>query len=222
MRSLLRLAVLVVPLVAVACVRQFSTDIPVNFQTVLEQKYVGRQCWTRATLQDEKKNIKIEQDQEVRIAGLGMQRTGSVTIASAAGRKRVVFPFHLPRPLTLEAYEKALLDYLWLDSPQARFDANKQKYGTRLAEAIRDHKVLKDMPQYAAYLSWGAASNVERPEGTTVERWKYDTANLQGARVDLQSGKVVKFEGDNIQDTEAAKKRKAVRRGASPAAAEKK
>src|SRR5262249_45344195 len=115
-----------------SCVRTFSTDIPVNYQTVLESKYVGRVGWTRATLSDEKKETaKIEQDQEVHIDELGMQRTGSVTVTSTVGHKRVVYPFHLKRPLSLEMYEKTLLDYIWLEPPEQRFDANKQKYGTR-------------------------------------------------------------------------------------------
>jgi hypothetical protein len=212
----------VVALVALhggACVKQFSTDIPVNFQTVLEDKYLGRTAWTRASLQDEKKEIKIEQDQEVEITELGMHRTGSVTIVSKQGRKRVVYPFHLERPLSLEVYEKTLLDYLWLESPDARFSAQKEKYGTRIAEAVRDHKILKDMPQYLAYLSWGTPTTVEQPEGTQVERWNYDTPNVKG-RIDFLGGKVAKFDGENIQDTEEAKKKKAVRRG-STATAEK-
>jgi hypothetical protein len=196
-----------------ACVRTFSTDIPINYQTLLEDRYVGRTAWTRQTLQDEKKNIRIEQDQEVEVVDLGMQRTGSVTVVAKQGRTRVVYPFRLPRPLTLEAYEKTLLDYLWLESPEKRLADNKEKYGTRIAEAIRDHKVLKDMPQYAAYLSWGAPTRIEYPEGTQVERWTYDTPNLTGARVDFAAGKVAQFDGENIQDTEEAKKKKSTRRG---------
>ena len=199
------------------CVDRYATDIPVQYHSILMQKYVGKHAWTRLTVQHEKKNVKIEQDQEVQIVALGMQRNGSVTLLSKVGHKRVVFPFRLPRPLTLEIFEKTLLDYLWLDSPQVRFDKNKEKYGTRYAEAIRDHKVLKDMPQYAAYLSWGAATRVEYPEGTSVERWHFDTANLAGARVDFKDKKVAQFEGENVSDTEAAKKKKSVRRGVQAA-----
>jgi len=201
------------------CVSNYSTDIPINYQNTLKEKYVGKRAWTRATMQDEKKEgVRIEQDQEVKIVDLGLHRTGSVTILSKTGHKRVVFPFHLERPLTLEGYEKILLDYLWMTSPEERFEAAKQKYGTRIAEAIRDHKILKDMPQYVAYLSWGAPSGVDLPEGTAVERWTYDTPNLQGARVDFLDGKVYQFEGENIADTEAAKQRKAVRRGSTETA----
>ena len=207
-------ALLVVP----ACVRQFSTDIPVNFQSELTSKYRGRTAWTRASLQDEKKEIKIEQDEEVEIAELGMHRTGSVTLVAKKGRKRIVFPFHLERPLTLEQYEKALLDYVWLESPEARFSANKEKYGTRIAEAVRDHKILKDMPQYAAYLAWGVPTRVE--EIGAAERWVYETPNVKGGLVDFLNAKVAKFQGENIQDTEEAKKKKAVRRGTTTAAAE--
>lgn len=205
-----------------ACVSKYSTDIPVNYQSILNEKYVGRQAWTRATLQDEKREgVKIEQDQEVTILELGMYRTGSVTLLSKQGHKRVVYPLRLTRPLTLEVYEKTLLDHLWLEAPEARFEANKQKYGTRIAEAIRDHKILKDMPQYVAYLSWGAPTKNERPEGTTIDRWMYETPNLTAARIDFLSGKVAKFEGENVGDTEAAKKKKSLRRGGTQTAEKK-
>lgn len=204
-----------------ACVSRYSTDIPINYHDYLADKYVGRRAWTRMTLQDEKKEgVRIEQDQEVEIVALGLYRTGSVTIVSKAGHKRVVYPMHLDRPLSLEQCEKTLLDLLWMTSPEERFEADKQKYGTRIAEAIRDHKILKDMPQYVAYLSWGAPSGSEQPEGTTVVRWKYETPNLQGARIDFYDGKVAQYEGENISDTEAAKKRKAVRRGATQTASQ--
>jgi hypothetical protein len=200
------------------CVSRYSTDIPVNYQTVLLEKYQDRTAWTRVTMQDEKKSIKIEQDQEVTISELGMYRNGSVTVIAKQGQKRVVYPLRLERPLTLEMYEKTLLDVLWLEPPETRFEANKQKYGTRIAEAIRDHKLLKDMPQYAAYLAWGAPNKAGAVEGTEVDRWSYDTANLPGARVDFLAGKVRQFEGENIADTEAAKKRKAARRGTTQTA----
>ena len=51
---------------------------------------------------------------------------------------------------TLEIFEKTLLDYLWLESPEARFEANKQKYGTRIAEAIRNNWIRSVWIIYAA------------------------------------------------------------------------
>lgn len=218
-RARLLVVVLVVAAVTLpsACVRQFSTDIPINFQSQLLERYKGRTAWTRASLQDEKKNIKIEQDEQVEIVELGMHRTGSVTIVAKKDHKRVVYPFRLQRPLSLEVYEKTLLDYLWMEAPEARFDVQKEKYGTRIAEAVRDHKILKDMPQYLAYLSWGAPTSTAMLEGTAVERWTYDTPNVKG-RIDFIAGKVAKFEGENVQDTEAAKKKKAVRRGTTASA----
>lgn len=182
---------------------------------MLETRYLGRQAWTRRSLQDEKKDIKVEQDMAVEVVALGMHRTGSVTVIAKQGRTRVVFPLRLQRPLTLEMYEKTLLDYLWFESPEERFEANKAKYGTRIAEAVRDHKILKDMPQYVAYLSWGSPDRIDRPEGTEVERWQYENSNLPGARVDFLAGKVAQYDGENVADTEAAKKRKLTRRGSS-------
>jgi hypothetical protein len=212
-------ACLVLVTLSSGCTDRFSTDIPINFQNVLKERYLGKTAWTRRTLRDEKKEIKIEQDQEVVIEGLGMFRQGSVTVRAKVGHKRVVFPFRLQRPLTLEHYEKTLLDFLWFESPEARFEANKAKYGTRFAEAIRDHKLLKDMPQYVAYLSWGAPDKITPREGAAVDAWQYDNDNLPGAQIDINTttGKVGQFSGENIADTEAAKKKKAVRRGSQTA-----
>ena len=54
-------------------------------------------------------------------------------------------------------------------------------------------------------------------DGTAVERWSYDTPNVKG-RIDFIAEKVAKSEGENVQDTEAAKKKKAVRRGTTASA----
>lgn len=193
------------------CVTRYSTDIPVEYHQILEEKYRGKNAWTRLTLQDEKKNIKIEQDQEVEVTVLNLERSGSVTLRTPNGRKRLVYAFRLPRPLTLEHYEKALLDVLWFEPPQLRYSQHKEKYGTRIADAIRDHKVLQDMSMQVAYLSWGPPSKVIALKRGSSERWEYNTANLKNARIEFQGGKVVLIDGENISDTEAASKRKGMR-----------
>lgn len=194
------------------CVARYSTDIPLEYHKVLEDKYLGKEAWTRLTLQDEKKNVKIEQDQEVVVTDLGLERSGAVTIESPNGRKRVVYPFHIARPLTLEQYEKALLDALWFESPDVRYAHNKEKYGTRIADAIRDHKVVTDMAMQVAYLTWGAPTKVIATKRGSNERWEYDTANLKKASIDFAGGKVAHVDGENVSDTEAASKRKRMRR----------
>ncbi|HZM16167.1 MAG TPA: hypothetical protein VFE28_09210 [Candidatus Krumholzibacteria bacterium] len=203
---------LVVLLCLTGCVDRFATDIPMEFHQLLEEKYVGKHAWTRLTMQHEKKNVKIEQDQEVLITELGLHRAGSVTIETLDGKIRVVFPFNLDRPLSLEHYERALLDALWLDSPETRYAANKEKYGARIADAVRDHKILPDMPIVVAYLSWGAPTKVVPTKRGQDERWEYNTANLKKAVIEFRSGKVAKSDGENIGDTEAATKRKRLRR----------
>lgn len=191
---------------------RFSTDIPVEYHEILEQKYLHKPAWTRLTVQDEKKNLKVEQDQEVRVIALGLQRSGSVTLETPNGRTRVVFPFELERPLTLEHYEAALLDALWFESPETRYTRHKEKYGTRIADAIRDHKILNDMSMDVAYLAWGAPDNINAIKRGRDERWEYNTLNLKNASIDFRGGRVVKADGENVADTEAATKRKRVRR----------
>jgi hypothetical protein len=59
-----------------ACVSNYSTDIPINYQNKLKEKYVGKRAWTRATMQSEKKtsgsNRPRGQDR-----GPDLHRTGS-------------------------------------------------------------------------------------------------------------------------------------------------
>ena len=194
------------------CVARYSTDIPLEYHKLLEDKYLSKTAWTRLTLQDEKKNVKVEQDQEVVVTDLGLERNGSVTLETPNGRKRLVYPFHLERPLTLEQYEKSLLDALWFDAPDVRYAHNKEKYGTRIADAIRDHKVVTDMAMQVAYLTWGAPTKVIATKRGSTERWEYDTPNLKKASIDFAGGKVAHVDGENVGDTEAASKRKRMRR----------
>ena len=196
----------------VGCVDRFATDIPVAFHDLLQEKYVGKHAWTRLTLQHEKKNVKIEQDQEVLITEIGLHRAGSVSVETLDGKTRVVYPFNLSRPLVLEHVERALLDALWLESPETRYAANKEKYGARIADAVRDHKILPDMPIVVAYLSWGAPTKVVPTKRGQDERWEYNTPNLKKALIEFRGGKVAKSDGENIADTEAATKRKRLRR----------
>ena len=183
-----------------------------EYHDILREKYVGKSAWTRLTVQHEKKNVKIEQDQEVVISDLGLHRTGSITVVTVDGKKRVVFSFSLERPLTLEYYERALLDAFWLTTPEERYAADKEKYGTRVADAIRDHKILQDMPMYVAYLAWGAPTKILPIKRGTDETWTYNTPNLKKAQIDFRGGKVASSDGENISDTEAATKRKRLRR----------
>lgn len=199
-------------LLASGCVNRYSTDIPMQYHALLESKYVGKHAWTRLTLQHEKKNVKIEQDQEVVITALGLHRSGSVTIETVEGNEHVIYPFNLERPLSLEHYERALLDALWLESPEARYAANKEKYGARVADAVRDHKILNDMSMQVAYLSWGAPTKIQAIKRGTDETWDYSTPNLKKAQIVFRSGKVASSDGENVSDTEAATKRKRLRR----------
>lgn len=193
-------------------VSTFSTDVPTEFHSLMVEKYQGRQAWTRRTIQDEKKNLKIEQDQEVQVTQIGLSRHGSITVLSSDGRLRIVYPFNLDRPLVLEHYEKALLDMFWFEGPDVRYARNKELYGTRIADAIRDHKILKDMSQDVAYLAWGPPERVIAIKRGLDENWEYDNMNLSKAAITFRSGRVVKKDGENIGDTEEAKKRKRFRR----------
>jgi len=195
-----RAAWLLATVVLYGCgVSSLSTDVPIQFHGILKGKYEGKTAWTRLTVEDEKKAVKIEQDEEVHVI--------------SHGRKRVVYPFRLARPLTLEHYERALLDALWFDDPDQRYAKNKEQYGTRMADAVRDHKILNDMSMYVAYLAWGAPSKVIPIKRGSDERWEYATPNLKNASIDFRGGRVEHFNGENVADTEAATERKRTRRG---------
>ena len=119
----------------------------------------------------------------------------------------------LERPISLEHFEKELLDILWFESPETRYAENKKKYGTRIADAIRDHRILKDMSQRHAYLSWGTPNEITAVVKRGFdEEWQYETLNLKKSKIIFRSGKIAQFVGDNVQDTEAARRRKSLRR----------
>jgi hypothetical protein len=183
-----------------------------EFHRFLAEKYEGRTAWTRRTLQDEKKARKIEQDEEVLIRSLNLTRSGSMALETPNGRIKINVAFNLERPITLEFFEKELLDLLWLEGPEVRYEANKAAYGTRIADAIRDHKVLPDMNQRTAYLSWGTPSEITGVVKRALdEEWHYDNLNLKKARIVFRSGKVAQVAGENIQDTESARRRQNAR-----------
>lgn len=191
----------------------YSTDVPVEFHKFLAEKYEGRTAWTRRTLQDDKKSRKIEQDQEIVLRKLNLTRSGSVAMETPNGRIKINVAFNLPRPITLEYFEKELLDLLWFETPEKRYADNKVQYGTRIADAIRDHKILQDMNQRTAYLSWGAPSEITSVVKRALdEEWQYETLNLKKAKIVFRSGKVAQSVGDNVQDTEAARRRQNARR----------
>jgi len=191
----------------------YSTDVPVEFHKFLADKYEGRTAWTRLTLQDEKKSRKIEQDEEVVVRKLNLTRSGSVALETPNGRIKINFAFNLERPITLEYYEKELLDYLWFESPEVRYQQNKEQFGTRIADAIRDHKILQDMNQRTAYLSWGPPTEISDVVKRGLDEvWNYENLNLKKAKIIFRSGKVAQSNGENIQDTEAARRRKNARR----------
>lgn len=191
----------------------YSTDVPVEFHEFLTAKYEGKHAWTRKTLQDEKKSGKIEQDQEVLVRSLQLTRSGSVSIETLSGRIKLVYAIKLERPISLEHYEKELLDILWFETPEVRYAANKKQFGTRIADAIRDHTMLKDMSQRHAYLSWGPPTEITSVVRRGLdEEWQYETMNLKKSKIIFRSGKVAQSVGDNVQDTEAARRRKSLRR----------
>ena len=191
----------------------YSTDVPVEFHEFLTAKYEGKHAWTRKTLQDEKKTAKIEQDQQVIVRSLQLNRSGSLAIETPNGRIKVIFAMGLERPISLEHFEKELLDVLWFDSPEVRYATNKKEFGTRIADAIRDHSVLKDMSQRHAYLAWGPPSEITSVVKRGLdEEWQYETLNLKKSKIIFRSGKVAQSVGDNVQDTEAARRRKSLRR----------
>jgi hypothetical protein len=191
----------------------YSTDVPVEFHEFLTAKYEGKHAWTRRTLQDEKKSAKIEQDQKVVVRSLQLTRSGSLALETLNGRIKVVFAMGLDHPISLEHFEKELLDVLWFDSPEVRYAANKKEYGTRIADAIRNHTVLKDMSPRHAYLSWGTPTEITSVVKRGLdEEWQYETLNLKKSKIIFRSGKVAQSVGDNVQDTEAARRRKNLRR----------
>jgi hypothetical protein len=179
-----------------------SKDVALEKQQMMREKYVGRDAWTRMTLEDlteretpgEPKKKVIPRDTRVEIVDLNFAYNGAVTVHDPKKRK-IVVALNVERPLTVEKIEASLDDMMWFESPLLRHVEYIQRWGTKTARAVVNHEVFIGMPEDAALESWGipTAVNVNEIGGRNEEQWVYKQP-LKSRYIYVVGGKVTKWE----------------------------
>jgi len=155
-------------------VNKVVKDIPIQQTDKLDETYIGREAWTRALLIDLGEQGVVDRDAHVKIVGLDLHWTGSVTV-EAGSRHRVTHGLALERPLTMKAVEEKLNQLFWFTKPEYRYRMNLRKYGKKTAKAIFEHSLFKGMNREAALESWGYPDEMKSNElsGKLEEQWMY-------------------------------------------------
>ncbi len=177
------LVCLSVVLVGCKAVNVVKKDIPVEDMDSLEDEYTGRTAWTKGYIVDIGQNGVLEQDTKVKIVELDMHWTGAVGV-QAPNNHKYRHALNLERPVTKEAFEKAINGLLWFENPTKRYRKNLWKYGKVFAKAILDHQLVKGMSTEAALESWGPPNEIVMESQASSEnavQWIYidprDTLN---------------------------------------------
>jgi len=155
-------------------VNRVVKDIPIQENDKLNETYTGREAWTRALLIDIGAQGVVDRDSHVKIVGLDLHWTGSVTVETS-NRHRITHGLGLERPLTMAAVEEKLNQLFWFTKPEYRYRMNLRKYGKKTSKAIFDHQLFKGMKRDAALESWGYPDEMKSNElsGKLEEQWIY-------------------------------------------------
>ncbi|HVO76875.1 MAG TPA: hypothetical protein VMT60_02725 [Candidatus Bathyarchaeia archaeon] len=155
-------------------VNRVVKDIPIQENDKLNETYTGREAWTRALLIDIGAQGVVDRDSHVKIVGLDLHWTGSVTVETS-NRHRITHGLGLERPLTMAAVEEKLNQLFWFTKPEYRYRMNLRKYGKKTSKAVFDHQLFKGMKRDAALESWGYPDEMKSNElsGKLEEQWIY-------------------------------------------------
>ncbi len=129
-------------------------DIALEEMDRLNEKYVGRTAWTRALIVDIKQTGVIDRGIEVKIVELDLH-WGTAVGVKGSNKRKYRHALNIDRPVTEEAFEKAMNKLFWYDKPEKRYRMDLREYGKRTARAVRDNELFKGMQRQAAINSWG-------------------------------------------------------------------
>jgi hypothetical protein len=149
-------------------------DIPIQDMSFLEDKYLGRTAWTKGYIVDIGQNGVLERDTKVKVVELDMHWTGAVGV-KAPNNHKYRHALKLKRPVTKEAFEKAINELLWFNKPTERYRKNLWKYGREIAKAILNHQLIEGMSKEAALESWGPPYKIEQSQvgSENAVQWTY-------------------------------------------------
>ncbi len=134
--------------------KTIDKDIPIEQMDKLNEKYVGCTAWTRALIVDIKQTGVIGRGTEIEIVELDLH-WGTAVGVRGPNKRKYRHALEIERPVTMEAFDKAMERLFWFDKPEKRYRMNLRSYGKRTARAIRDNELFKGMNRAAAIESWG-------------------------------------------------------------------
>jgi hypothetical protein len=155
-------------------VNKVVKDIPIQETDKLDQTYIGREAYTRALLIDLGPQGVIDRDTKVKLIGLDLHWTGSVTV-KGPNRHSITHGLNLERPLTMASVEEKLNKLFFFTTPEYRYRMNLRTYGKKTAKAIFDRQLFKGMKREAALDSWGYPDEMKSVDlsGKLEEQWIY-------------------------------------------------
>jgi hypothetical protein len=155
-------------------VNKVVKDIPIQETDKLDQTYIGREAYTRALLIDLGPQGVIDRDTKVKLVGLDLHWTGSVTV-KGPNRHSITHGLNLERPLTMASVEEKLNKLFFFTTPEYRYRMNLRTYGKKTAKAIFDRQLFKGMKREAALDSWGYPDEMKSVDlsGKLEEQWIY-------------------------------------------------
>ena len=202
MREVMQVKRLLIILPLVALIAACSTykrvvvkDIPLEEQKLITDTYVGRIGWSRGVIEDLGEGGSLPRDSKVRITGIGMQYSGTVTVQTPNRKKKIVHGLELDRPLTMESIDAKMDHLFWFQDPTMRQVAYIRQWGKKTARAIMSHDVFVGMSAEAAIESWGfpAKTNTNDIGGKRNEQWVYPSGKKSNY-IYIIDGKVSKWE----------------------------
>ena len=182
-----------------------GTDIRLEDQRALNDKYIGTFAWTRGTVEDltereqpgEPKKRIIPRDTKVEIVELNFTYSGAVVVEDTRSRRRrkIVHGLDCEDPLTVAKIEESLDRTFWFDDPTMRHVDYIRKWGNKTARAVVNHEVFIGMDREAALESWGIPTKINSNEigGKKEEQWVYKEPT-RSKYIYIIDGKVSKWE----------------------------
>lgn len=179
-----------------------AMDLTLEEQEMMLNKYVGKNAWTRTTLEDlkeqeipgEPKKHIIPRDTKVEIVDINFAYRGALIMLDPK-RRKIVYGLDIEPPLSVEKIEHRFGEILWFDSPMLRHVGYIRKWGKRAGRAVVNHEVFIGMPAAAALESWGIPTEIRKNEigNKTEEQWAYRMGN-RSKYIYVIDGKVSKWE----------------------------
>lgn len=167
-------------------VETFNTimsDLPIEEQLALLEKYQGTHAWSRGMLEDltereeapgEPKKRVVLRDTKITIINMNFSYNGAITIEDPKNR-RIEVALNIERPLTVEKIEDRFDELFWFNDPVLRQVEYIRKWGKKTARSVMDHEVYAGMPAEAARESWGIPDEIRVSEigSEQEEQWVY-------------------------------------------------